>query len=193
MTEMNKKTMATPKKQIAPRMSDEAVQAKTGKTWKQWFAVLDKAGASQMTHQDIAKYLSEDQGVAPWWCQMVTVNYEQQTGRRQNHQRPDGFQISVSRTLTVPVAKAYRLFAVNKERDAWLGENGLQVRKATPNKSMRVTWKDGKTSLEINFYAKGNDKSQVVVQHSKLANASAAARMKTYWGQALDRLRDAVG
>ena len=31
-------------------MSDEAVKAKTGKTWKQWFAILDKAGAKQMTH-----------------------------------------------------------------------------------------------------------------------------------------------
>lgn len=183
----------TKTKRTAPRMSDDAVQAKTGKNWKQWFAVLDKAGAKNMTHREIAQYLSEKQGVGPWWCQMVTVSYEQQTGRRQNHQRPDGFQISVSRTLNVPVAKVYRSFAVDKERGTWLGENDLLVRKATPNKSMRVTWKDKKTSLEINFYPKGTDKSQVVVQHSKLSSASAAARMKTYWAKALDRLRDAVG
>lgn len=184
--------MPTPKTKTAPRMSDEAVQAKTGKNWKQWFAVLDKAGAKKMTHKEIARYLSEEQGVAPWWCQMVTVIYEQQSGRRQNHEKPNGFQISVSRTLSAPVAKVYRSFAVEKERSAWLGVDGLHVRKATPNKSMRVTWKDEKTSLEINFYSKGADKSQVVVQHSKLANASAAAKMKTYWGKALDRLRDAV-
>jgi len=66
------------------------------------------------------------------------------------------------------------------------------VRKATPNKSMRVTWKDGKTSLEINFYPKETGKSQVVVQHSKLPNATAATRMKTYWGKALDRLRASI-
>jgi len=28
-----------------PRLSDAAVQAKTGKTWQEWFAVLDAAGA----------------------------------------------------------------------------------------------------------------------------------------------------
>ncbi len=41
----------------APRMSDEAVKAKTGKTWKEWFAILDKAGARKLSHQDIVKYL----------------------------------------------------------------------------------------------------------------------------------------
>ena len=185
--------MATTKTKTAPRMSDEAVQAKTGKNWKQWFAALDKAGAKKMTHQEIATYLSEKEGVAPWWCQMVTVYYEQQSGRRLNHERPDGFQISVSRTVNVPLAKLYKLFATDKARQAWLGENYVQVRKATANKSMRATWTDQKTSLEINFYSKSPDKSQVVVQHSKLANASAAAKMKTFWAKALDRLRDAAG
>ncbi len=57
---------------------------------------------------------------------------------------------------------------------------------------MRVTWKDGKTSLEINFYPKGDSKSQIVVQHSKLPDSKAAAKMKTYWGKALDGLHEAV-
>ncbi|HTG91121.1 MAG TPA: SRPBCC domain-containing protein [Pyrinomonadaceae bacterium] len=179
-----------PTNQKAPRMSDEAVKAKTGKIWKQWFAVLDKDGAQKMTHQEIAQYLSEKHSVPPWWSQMVTATYEQQSGRRQNHERPDGFQISISRTVNVPLAKLYKSFAADNARSTWLPENNLQVRKATPNKSMRVTWSDQKTSLEINFYAKATDKSQVVVQHSKLANASAATKMKSYWTKALDRLRE---
>jgi len=178
------------KQKAAPRMSDDAVKAKTGKNWKQWFAVLDKAGAQKMTHQEIAQYLSEKQSVPPWWSQMVTATYEHQSGRRQNHERPDGFQISISRTVNVPLGKLYKSFAADKARSTWLPENNLQVRKARPNKSMRVTWSDQKTSLEINFYAKATDKSQVVVQHSKLANASAATKMKSYWTKALDRLRE---
>ena len=185
--------MATKAKEAtAPRMSDEAVQAKTGKNWKQWFAILDKAGAKKMNHQEIAKYLNTEQGVGPWWQQMVTVTYEQARGLRKPNQRPDGYQISVSRTVNVPIAKLYKAFANDKVRNAWLAESGLAVRKATANKSMRVTWNDVKTSLEINFYPKGDDKSQVVVQHSKLPNARASAAMKTYWSRALDRLRDSL-
>ena len=56
-----------------PRMSDEAVKAKTGKTWKEWFAILDKAGATKLTHQEIVKLLNTNHGVGPWWQQMVTV------------------------------------------------------------------------------------------------------------------------
>ena len=175
-----------------PRMSDEAVEAKTGKNWKQWFAILDKAGAKKMNHQEIAKYLNTEQDVGPWWQQMVTVTYEQARGLRKPNERPDGYQISVSRTVNVPIAKLYKAFANDKARNAWLAEEGLAVRKATANKSMRVTWNDVKTSLEINFYPKGDDKSQVVVQHSKLPNAKASATMKTYWTRALDRLRDSL-
>ena len=181
--------MATKEKEATtPRMSDEAVKAKTGKTWKQWFAILDKAGAKKMSHQEIAKYLNTEQGVGPWWQQMATVTYEQARGLRKPHERPDGYQISVSRTVNVPIAKLYNAFANDKARKVWLAEDGLAVRKSTVNKSMRVTWNDVKTSLEINFYPKGDDKSQVVVQHSKLPNAKASATMKTYWTRALDRL-----
>jgi uncharacterized protein YndB with AHSA1/START domain len=175
-----------------PRMSDEAVKGKTGKTWKEWFTILNKAGAKKMSHQEIVKLLNSKHNVGPWWCQMVTVTYEQQSGLRDNHQKPDGYQISVSRTLSSPVGRVYKAFATDAQRDDWLGEDGLHIRKATANKSMRVTWKDGKTSLEINFYPKAADKSQVVVQHSKLPSAAAAARMKTYWSKALDRLRPVV-
>jgi Domain of unknown function (DUF4287)/Activator of Hsp90 ATPase homolog 1-like protein len=181
--------MIKSKTKSGPRMSDEAVAAKTGKNWKQWFAIIDKAGGKKMSHQEIVKLLDSKHNVGPWWCQMVTVTYEQQTGLRETHEKPDGFQISVSRTVNVPISKLYDSFANDEARSEWLSEDGLVVRKAATNKSMRVTWKDGKTTLEINFLAKVKNKSQVVVQHSKLPNAAAATRMKTYWGKALDRLR----
>jgi hypothetical protein len=173
----------------APRMSDTAVETKTGKTWKEWFAILNKEGARKMTHQEIVKLLNSKYNVGPWWVQMVTVTYEQHAGLREVHEKTNGFQISVSRTMNTPVNLLYSAFEDETSRTAWLLEEKLVVRKATKNKSMRVTWKDGKTSLEIDFYPKGADKSQVVVQHSKLASAAAAARMKTYWSKALDRLK----
>jgi uncharacterized protein YndB with AHSA1/START domain len=120
---------------------------------------------------------------------MVTVTYEQARGLREKYQTPGGYQISVSRTLNAPLAKLYKSFTNEKLRNAWLGEDGLVVRKANANKSMRVNWNDGQTSLEIGFYAKGDDKAQVTVQHSKLPNAKASEKMKAFWTKALDRLR----
>jgi hypothetical protein len=179
--------MAT-KMDAAPRTSDEAVKSKTGKTWKDWFAILDKAGARKMNHQEIVKYLNSEQGVGPWWQQMVTVSYEQARGLRAKHQKPGGFEISVSRTVKAPLAKVFKLFANEKARGLWLSENGLTIRKSTPNKSLRITWIDGKTSVQVSMLSKADDKSQLVVQHSKLPNAAAATKLKTYWSKQLDRL-----
>ena len=71
-----------------PRMSDEAVKAKTGKNWKEWFAILDRSGANKMGHQEIVKCLNTKHDIGPWWQQMVTVTYEQARGLREKHQKP---------------------------------------------------------------------------------------------------------
>jgi Activator of Hsp90 ATPase homolog 1-like protein len=175
-----------------PRMSDAAVKAKTGKVWKEWFEILDEAGAKKMPHKEIAKYLSTEQGVDPWWSQMVSVTYEQQRGLRDVHEKPEGYEVGVSRTVNASLSKLYLAVANQKRRATWLDEHGLVVRTATPNKTIRLTWIDKKSSVEIYFNARGDQKSQVVVQHRKLPDAKAAARMKTYWSKALDRLRQSL-
>src|SRR5689334_305031 len=133
--------MPAPSK-AAPGMSDAAVQAKTGKTWPDWFAVLDKAGAQQMTHPQIAAYLASEHGVPGWWCQMVTVGYERARKLRAKGQMADGYAISVSRTLAVPVAKLYRAWHDPRTRARWLADAPFAIRKATPDKSLRVTWNE---------------------------------------------------
>jgi hypothetical protein len=52
---------------------------------------------------------------------------------------------------------------------------------------MRITWPDN-TSVELYFTGKAPDKSQVAVQHSKLAKAADVERSRVYWKAALDRL-----
>src|SRR2546426_8019727 len=95
-------------KATEPRMSDAAVKAKTGKTWPEWFKILDKAGAKKMGHQEIVAVLSQQHGVGPWWQQMVTVTYEQARGLRAKHETPAGYQISVSRTVAASITKVYK-------------------------------------------------------------------------------------
>lgn len=170
-------------------ISDEAVKAKTGRTWAQWCRLLDKAGATKMTHKDIAGMVGEKFGVGPWWRQMVTVGYEQARGMRVAHETPRGFQVSASKTLGVPVDALYRAWKNPRSRSRWLPERDFTVRKATANKSIRIAWGDGETSVEVNFYAKGDAKSQVTVQHSKLPGATAVARMKKFWSTALGELK----
>lgn len=181
------------KKKAEPRniagVSSEAIRAKTGKDWQEWFALLDKTGARKMDHKTMAAYLYERLGCPGWWNQMVAVGYEQERGLRKKHEKPSGYEISGSKTIAVPVARLYQAWENRNLRGRWLEETALVVRKATPRKSMRITWADGKTSVDVNFYAKGSHKSQVAVQHGKLANAKEAERKKAYWAEKLERLK----
>jgi uncharacterized protein YndB with AHSA1/START domain len=175
-----------------PPIGDDAVLARTGRNWNQWFRILDAAGARKMSHPDIARHLHDEERVGPWWSQMVTVVYEQARGLREKHERPEGFSVSVSRTVEVSNAALFRAWRDSRVRSRWLPKEQMTIRKATSGKSMRITWSDGKTDLEVNFTPRGAGRSQVVVQHSKLADAKAAARMKAWWTKTLDRLRDVL-
>jgi hypothetical protein len=172
-------------------ISSDAVQATTGKTWGEWFAVLDAAGAQALPHPQIARYLQEQHGVPDWWCQMVTVGYEQARGLRQVHQKADGFTANGSKTFSAPVAILYEAWADETRRALWLSGAELIVRKATSDKSMRITWRDG-TNLDVDFYEKSPAKSQVSLQHSRLPDAETASSMKAFWKEALGRLQVAL-
>jgi hypothetical protein len=117
---------------------------------------------------------------------MVTVTYEQERGLRKRHQRPDGYSVSASRTFRVPVNVLYKNWSDKKLRMKWL-KGLIIVRKATENKSMRITWSDG-THVDVYFYEKGGQKSQAAVQHSKLDSPAQVERTRSHWKAALERL-----
>ncbi len=180
------------KKTVAKKingMGDDAVRAKTGRNWTEWFVVLDKAGAVKMSHKEIAALLGEKHKCPPWWRQMVAVGYEQERGLREKNQKSDGFSASASKTIGVPVETLFAAWTDDKRRARWLPDVTLQIRKATPPKSVRISWGDGKTNVNANFYAKGEAKSQVALEHEKLSNQDEVTRKKAYWAEALERLK----
>jgi len=169
-------------------IGDSAVRAKTGKGWKEWFASLNRAGARKMSHRDIAKYIHKKLGCPSWGCQMVTVGYEQAHGMREKHQTASGYSVSSSKTIGAPARDLFEAWSTAAARRRWLADPALTVRKATAPKSMRITWVDGKTNVEVNFYPKGAKKSLVSVQHNKLADAKDVERKRAYWTKQLERL-----
>ena len=167
-------------------MSDEAVAARTGRTWKQWVRTLDDLGAMDMKHKDIAKWVHDTTGL-DWWSQAVTVGYERIRGIRERGQRLSGtYEASKSKTFPVSATEAFRAFADEKLRKRWLDVD-LEVRKASPPKSVRITWPDG-SNVEVWITAKGASRAAVAIQHGKLASQSAAAESKAFWTERLEAL-----
>jgi hypothetical protein len=181
------------KSKATTRFSDEAVKAKTGKVWAEWFQILDRAEARKMAHTEIASYLHDECGVPGWWTQMVANQYEQAHGMRSARQSTDGkFAAGVSRTLEVPLAKLYSAWTHGGTRRRWLKDDRMEITTATKNKSIRAKWDDA-TRVSVMFYAKGAAKSQVVVEHLKLENAAESRRSKKFWAEAIDEMQKALG
>ena len=169
-------------------MSDDAVAAKTGKTWKEWVRTLDSAGATSKVHRDIARYLREEEGVAAWWAQTVTVGYERIRGlRAKGQQRGGGYEVNKSKTFPVPVSTLYASFGA-RVRKRWMGDVELQVKTSHKDKSMRLKWDDG-TSVDAYFWEKGpEEKAKSSFKHRELAKKSDADRVRQQWTERLSAL-----
>ena len=171
-----------------PGLSDEAVAAKTGKRWDEWFQLLDAAGAQKLTHPQIVAILAEKYAVEPWWRQMVTVGYERARGLRARNQTTTGYELSASRTITAPIAKVYRAWSDTRTRNRWLPATDLKPLGQTPGRRVSFVGVDD-SRVEVRLVAKNEAKTQVTVQHTKLGSAAAMKRQKAYWAGALDALQ----
>lgn len=169
-------------------ISDKTLAEKTGKNWVQWIITLDQIGAGEMSHTAIAKFLKDKYHVDAWHAQMITTTYENERGRRQKHQKADGFEISVSKTFNLALDTLYQFWLSDKNLEEWLGEVPSKRRKANENKSLRFLWSDKKTGLEVRFHGKGNHKTQMVVQQSKISSKESAEKRKDFWREKMKSL-----
>jgi Domain of unknown function (DUF4287) len=163
-------------------MSDEAIQRRTGHGWEHWFDLVDDWGGSEKPHKEIAAWLREERGVPGWDSQSITVSYERARMGRALGEKANGFSVTASKTVAVPVERLYDAFL---ERAP--GE--LRERTATRPKSARFDWGDGETRVIVGFEAKGEAKSTVALEHERLPDADEAERMKAYWRERVTALK----
>ena len=64
------------------KISDEKVKEKTGKSWKQWFRIIDGLDIETNGHRFVAMTLFNKYRLNPWWSQAVTIHYEWEHGLR---------------------------------------------------------------------------------------------------------------
>jgi uncharacterized protein YndB with AHSA1/START domain len=171
------------------RMPDAKIKEATGKKWDQWFSILDRWGARDKKHPEIARFLVDEQGVSGWWAQSITVFYERSRGMRLKHQQADGFSISASKTIAVPVDVLFDAFVNSRRRKKWLTDGAMSLRTSQSGRTARFNWEDGSTRVNVSFEDKGPSKSTVAVAHEKLPDADEAETAKALWKERLAQLK----
>jgi uncharacterized protein YndB with AHSA1/START domain len=172
-----------------PPLSDDALAAATGHGWQHWLARIDEWDGTRLTHTEIARRLVSELDVAGWWAQSITLGYERARGMRAPGQHADGFSVSASKTVGVPVERLWAAWGDEALCERWLPGADLRVRTATAPRSARYDWEDGSTRVHVTFASRGEDKSTVTVSHERLPDADTADEMKAWWRERLAALK----
>jgi hypothetical protein len=171
------------------RISEVKLVEATGKRWDEWFAILDRWGATDHPHIEIARYLVDEQSAPMWWTQSITVEYERARGMRVKYQRPDGvFAVSSSKTIPVPVEEAYAAVVDDDRRSEWLTDGKMMFRTGTDERSAHFDWDGGPTRVHVWFVDKGGSKTTVAVEHERLDGPEDAELAKAAWKARLTSL-----
>lgn len=174
-----------------PGMSEAAILKGTGRSWDEWFRILDAWDATSHTHTEIARHVNTELGVDGWWSQSVTVGYERARGRRAPNQRPEGFEVSISKTVAIPPLEAWRAFVEPRRRATWL-DLPMRMRTGTRTMGRSAQFDVPSEGTRVNAYfdAKGDDRCVVTVTHVKLADATDVASHRAAWKVRLGRLAE---
>jgi hypothetical protein len=183
-----------PPRLAEPPVSEAAIAKGTGRGWDDWFRILDAWDATAHTHTEIARYVHGEHGIDGWWAQSVTVGYERARGMRAKNERPEGFEVSVSKTLDMPALDAWREFVEPRRRARWL-DLGLRMRTGTRTmgRSARFDVPSDGTRVNVLFEPKGDDRSVVTVTHVKLGGAEDVAAQRSHWKDRLGRMATLAG
>ncbi|MBV8798695.1 MAG: hypothetical protein JO208_02630 [Alphaproteobacteria bacterium] len=189
---MAAKAQAAEQGEWPPRSySEEKVEAATGRGWMGWFVILNNARASTMPHKEIARLL-HDKGCPAWWSQMIAVEYERARGGRKKNERAGGtFAVNVTKVMPVGLPALFAAATDVEERKAWFPPGVFQETSKTERKYWRGKWKKDR-KLEFGFYAKGDGKSQIMLEISKLPAEADVEKERTAWKKALAKLERLV-
>jgi uncharacterized protein YndB with AHSA1/START domain len=197
---------------MAEKISDEAVEKATGKSWDEWHRVLKEAVVNDWSHKDIVTFLRNEYNLSHWWAQTVTVNYEQFIGKRQVGQTQlSGYQIGVRKAFDISAEAAWELILSSKANQIWLGNNEIEnfekgnnyvtsegttgeIRVIKPNHHIRLSWKpkewDKPSTLQIGVYTTPSGKTTIAIHQEKLKDEAVREHMREHWKKVLDRIEE---
>ncbi len=168
----------------------EPMHGPTDRSLSEWVRMLDEWGARERTHPEIVEWLTSEHDVPPWWRQDITVRYEKHIGRRVLGQRGSTFSATGTKVISVPPAVARSAWTEADFRRGWLPEVELRQRPNRVQIAARFDVNDGEGRVLVSFDARGDDRTQVAVEHEKLPTQQAAKRWTAFWRQRLVVLKE---
>lgn len=195
-------------------IKDSSVIKATGRSITDWVTTIQNSQKGDLSHREIAEFLSKEHGLTSWWAQEITVLYEKQTGKRVTGQtQSSGFQIGVSKTLPVKrdelwniiiTPKVFALIVsdninpetiINQKRTS---ETGIEYKITTweSRSHMRMQWKlpewHSYSILQVRLAAQKSGRTVLTFHQEKMADESIREDMRLHWKEVLTKLEQTI-
>lgn len=194
---------------MAIRIDESKLINRTGKTWDEWFTLIEGAGGTSMSHREIAREL-EARGVDAWYAQAITVQYEREHADRQPLQRGKTFTVTARRTIRRPIEQVFAVateaghlnqwFSPGSEVDLREGgtfsnldnDSGTFLVVQAPHR-VRFTWNNPNhepgSVVEVKITETAPDVTVLALTHYKIGRKSDAEGLREGWAWAMDSLK----
>jgi uncharacterized protein YndB with AHSA1/START domain len=193
-----------------PDVSNESAEAETGTSLSEWFTRLDGEGGLERGRKHLATHLLSLQNVDEWWATTIVVEYERARGAVEKDGRPKGYSICSTKTIAAPVVAVYDAWRYAKRLSAWKGaESTVDLReggtfanaagdrgtflRVRDGKDLRFSWDHASFAtgslVDVLFADKGQSKSGVTLNHSRIQSRRDADDLRAGWAVALAALK----
>lgn len=156
--------------------------------------MLDRWGAKEKSHKEIAAYLYEEHSVSGWYAQSITVEYERDRGLRGVGQACDGdWKFAYTRVVGAEPAAIWKvirpLVESGYDGEYSTGSSEVEVKRDEPGNRF-LGWGDfdglSRCRIDIALAGRPDGKSTVTVDVQKVPTAEEQSRLKVLWQ---DRLK----
>lgn len=186
------------------KVSTESVFKHTGKHWRQWIPLLEKAGAASWSYHDTVAFLAKKHKLTPWWQHGVALGFEIAQGRRKTGQDAKGhYMVTATKSLRCSAAQAWKIIASREGIATWLKPldselelkpkaqfettDGFfgEIRTVAKARRVRMYWQDPlwekHTVLELMLAAPSPGKVVLVFNHTALRDTRSQASLRIRW------------
>lgn len=187
-------------------VDDATCKAQTGKTFAEWFAVLDAFDGIKKGRRESIQHMYE-QKPDTWWLTTIYVEYERSKGITKKDGLSEGYTICVTKSINAPVDKVYRIW--NERLGDWYEDGAKQDLKEggqltcgggtkasfmriRENKDLRMTWEHpgctAPMTLDVQFQD-NKGKTLMNAMTSRVQTRDETDGLRDAWGAALTRLK----
>lgn len=195
-----------------PPRTDEQIKKDTGKTWAQWFRLIDDFDGLAQGRRNTVQFIYDQHNIKDvWWCATIAVEYEHAKGVLERDGLRKGYSICATKTLAADADAVFAAWADVTLLNRWFTNGAKQAfevggryengdgdrgvfKKIKPGKEIVFTWEQPKHTagsfVEVKIAPKDKGKCQVMVNHNRIQTRDEADDLREAWGGALEKLKE---